>query len=145
MAIEKKRPHLHPFYTFNLVHEGYTLLRKLVNQFSLDEGLCFFDRNATTVSEPPAQYNTRVQEALNTLTQQLPTFAVAAGEKHQKEQGYILIEKGRFYGMGYVNGEHHPADLEALKSTLTPYPDNDYIRGLVYQYVERHPHRKVIL
>jgi DNA polymerase-3 subunit epsilon len=145
LAIEKKRKHLQPFYTFNLVHEGYSLLRKLVNEFGLDEGLCFFDRTGTTVSEAPAVYNIKVKEALHTLTRQLPTFAVAAGEKHHKEQGYILIEKGRFYGMGYISGQHLPSDLEALKSTLTPYPDNDYIRGLVYQYVEKHPHRKVSL
>ena len=47
--------------------------------------------------------------------------------------------------MGYVSGEQVLQNLEALKSTLTPYPDNDYIRGLVYQYVEKHPHRKVML
>ena len=86
-----------------------------------------------------------VNDELVEMKNQMGSYAIVEPCDFFKEASCILIEKGRFYGMGYVNGEHHPADLEALKSTLTPYPDNDYIRGLVYQYVERHPHRKVIL
>jgi DNA polymerase-3 subunit epsilon len=26
---------------------------------------------------------------------------------------------------------------------LTQYPDNDYVRGLVYQYAEKNPHLKL--
>jgi DNA polymerase-3 subunit epsilon len=143
LAIEKKRKHLQPVYSFNLLQQGYVLLRKLVKEFMLHEGLCFFDKTNHTVDESPDVYNGRVKHALKTLQEHLPTFAVAASETSFSRPGFILIEKGRFYGMGYLPENYEVSDINDLKANLTPYPDNDYIRGLVYQYVEKHPHRKV--
>jgi len=36
-------------------------------------------------------------------------------------------------------------DAEALKDHLTRYPENDYMRGLVYQYAEKWPGKKSYL
>ncbi|MBC8035561.1 MAG: GIY-YIG nuclease family protein, partial [Chitinophagaceae bacterium] len=43
LAIEKKKNRLEPVYTFNNLQDGYCLLKKLVNTFSLHTGLCFID------------------------------------------------------------------------------------------------------
>jgi DNA polymerase III subunit epsilon len=145
LAIEKKRKHLQPLYSFNLLQQGYILLRKLVNDFMLDEGLCFFDRTKSGIDEDPVTYNSRVKEALKTLGQQLPTFAVVDAGKSKAEQCYILIEQGRFYGMGYVPENYSFSNINDLKSTLTQYPDNDYVRHLVFQYADKNPHRRVNL
>lgn len=144
LAIEKKRKHLQPLYSFNLLQQGYILLRKLVSQFMLHEGLCFVDKTKTSVEEDAASYNSRVTAALNTLGQQLPSFAVVDSGKSEKEQCYILIEQGRFYGMGYLPHNYTCSNIHELKSSLTQYPDNDYVRHLVYQYADKNPHRKVV-
>jgi DNA polymerase-3 subunit epsilon len=47
--------------------------------------------------------------------------------------------------MGYLSSEIEASDLEDLKFRLTPYAENDYIRGLIYQYAERYPHKKISL
>jgi DNA polymerase-3 subunit epsilon len=142
LAIEKKRKHLQPIYSFNLLQQGYILLRKLVTEFMLDEGLCFFDKTKRGVEEDPVSYNNRVNAALNALGGQLPSFAVVESGKSESEHCYILIEQGRFYGMGYLPGSYSCTSIHDLKSSLTQYPDNDYVRHLIYQYADRHPHRK---
>ena len=57
----------------------------------------------------------------------------------------LLMEKGRFYGMGYLPGTCTANTIDELKNYLTPYAENDYIRGLVYQYAARFPHKKKVL
>lgn len=145
LGIEKKRKHLQPHYTFNLLFEGRNLLKKLVREYNLHEGLCFIDPTATLLEEAPDAYNVRVQDALTTLQKQLPTFAVRGEGKSGQEQSILLIERGRFYGMGYIPGDYSVGDIDELKSRLTQYPDNDYVRGLIYQHAELYPARKIVL
>jgi DNA polymerase-3 subunit epsilon len=91
------------------------------------------------------EYNNRVQDALATLDQALPSFALLDQGQHAAEQSCILVEKGRFYGMGYLPAESLPPSMENIKEQLTPYPETDYIRGLVYQYAEKYPEKKILL
>jgi DNA polymerase-3 subunit epsilon len=142
LGIEKKKRHLQPLYTFNLLQQGYMLIRKLVKDFMLDEGLCFIDKQKETTHEDPWSYNQRVLQAIDTLKKQLPTFALIGNGKSENEQSCLLIEQGRFYGMGYIPQQFAVTDLNELKLNLTQYPDNDYVRGLVYQYAEKNPHMK---
>ncbi len=143
LVIEKKRKHLQPLYTFNYLQHGYTLLRKLVSKFMLDEGLCFVGKNSGAINEDPVSYNTRVQEAIQTLQKQLPTFAILGNGTCDKEQSCLLVEQGRFYGMGYLPVTYAISDINELKTNLTAYPDSDYVRGLVYQFAEKNPHQKI--
>ncbi len=143
LGIEKKRKHLQPLYTFNLLQQGYILLRKLVKDFMLDEGLCFIDKKKEPLQEDPASYNQRVREGIETLQKQLPTFALLGNGKTGDDQSCLLIEQGRFYGMGYLPQQYAVSDINDLKLNLTQYPDNDYVRGLVYQYAEKNPHLKL--
>jgi DNA polymerase-3 subunit epsilon len=157
LAIDKKKKHMQPLYTFNLLLEGHRLLNKLIEQFALCAKLCFMQTapgpctgisentclGACEQKEPVDIYNARVHEALEWLEDHLPTFAVVDAGNERDERSCILMEKGKFYGMGYIPADVGITTREELKNYLKPYPENDYIRGLVYQYVERHPNKKV--
>jgi DNA polymerase-3 subunit epsilon len=87
-----------------------------------------------------------VQQAMEHLQTQLPSFAVVETvflPKKEKKRGIILIEKGRFYGMGYAPSNVSITSVDEVKSHITPYPENGYIRGLVYQYASKFPERKI--
>ena len=43
---------------------------------------------------------------------------------------YFLMERGRFVGMGHLPKDVINDNLESIKTNLTIYPDNDYIRGI---------------
>ncbi len=146
LAIEKKRSRLQPVHTFNNLQEGYSLLRKLASTFSLHAGLCFIDTSRDwKVEEDPAIYNERVQLALSSLQQELPTFALVDNACQGDELSCMLIEQGKFYGMGYLPGSFPISDLDSLKPNLTAYPDSDYIRGLVFKHADQFPLRKIVL
>lgn len=149
LIIEKMKKQLQPLYTFNLLLDGHNLLKKLIEQFSLCAKLCYVDVTpgpSLADEMVPDEYNARVHSAVQHLKSSLPSFAVieeVALPKKEKEQGIILMEKGRFYGMGYVPANVSCTHIDEYKKHLTQYPESEYIRGLVYQYASKYPHRKV--
>lgn len=147
LAVEKKRKHLQAVYSFGLLWEGYRLLRNLIERFQLAPRLCFVDKTSTALTEErldePDVYNRRVEQALRALSSELPSFAVLGEGIEAGQKSCLLIEKGRFIGMGYIPEKMQPADIARLKKKLTPYPDNDFIRGMICRYAEAHPHQKL--
>jgi DNA polymerase-3 subunit epsilon len=149
MIIEKKKKQLEPLYTFNLLLDGINLLKQLIEQFELCARLCYIDKSAgpSLADELCAEeYNLRVKNAVEHLKGSLPSFAVVedvALPKKEDKQGIILMEKGRFYGMGYVPANVSFTHIDEYKKHLTQYPESEYIRGLVYQYATKNPHRRV--
>jgi len=142
LFIEKKRKHLAPVYTFNLLHEGQVLLKKLIAEFGLNEGLCFVNNAEPVCADDTVEvYNQKVKKAIQSLQEKLPTFLLADGD--DETANYFLMEKGRFVGMGQLKKEVISDDLESIKTRLTVYQDNDYIRGLLYQFAEKHPEKKI--
>ena len=158
LCIEKKKQHLRAYYTFNLLAEGHRLLNQLVKQFSLCPKLSNIEisdepcsglttescHGACEKKESTAEYNHRVLEALDYLEHLLPTFAVLDESIEPEGRSCILIEKGRFYGMGYMPADAAAYSADELKNWIKPYPENDYIRGLVYQYVLKRPEKKIV-
>jgi DNA polymerase III subunit epsilon len=151
LGIEKKRKQLPAIYTFNLFLEGHNRLNKLIREFNLDPRLCFVDKSpvlegaeAVLPPDPPEIYNQRVQHALSNLQQQLPTYAVIGEGRDSNEQSFILMEQGKFSGMGYVPSDVSVITADDLKTYATAYPETDYIRGMISQYVQKWPARKVV-
>ena len=157
LCIEKKKKNLKALYTFNLLTEGYSLLRNLVTQFNLCPKLCFLQsvniecqafidnkcKGACEQKESAEEYNKRVTECIQHIESELPTFALLDQGLEQEEKSCILIEKGKFYGMGYLPSGAEIRRLGELKNYLTPYAENNYIRGIVFQYAERFPYKKI--
>ena len=156
LAVDKRRKYSLPVHTCGSMVEGRNLLLHLIENHDLCPKLCFIQQNdqfctgvnpetcACTGQEEVSIYNTRVIDALKSLKQNLPTFAIRDEGRTDEEHSCILIEDGRFYGMGYVSHYFDVDNYTSLKNTLTPYPGNDYIRNLVINYAERNPHKKVV-
>ena len=149
LLIEKKKKHLQPLYTFNILLEGHNMIKKLVAEFKLCSRLCFIDTSAGPILPDvelldAAAYNERVAKALLYLKESLPSFAVveSAPLLQKQQQGIILMENGRFFGMGYIPANVSISSIADIKPHITPYPENGYIRGLVYQYASKHPDRR---
>jgi DNA polymerase-3 subunit epsilon len=159
LAIEKKNKNIKPLYTFNLLVEGHNLLLKLSHQFHLCPKLCFLQHDSVECegtkdgrcggackhAVSADDYNKKVNECIDHLHKELPTFALVDYGLHVEEQSCILMEKGRFYGMGYLPLSINISGVDDLKNYITPYSENDYIRGLVYQHAVKFPHKKIAL
>ncbi len=107
----------------------------------IPEGTC---NGACEQQESPASYNLRAAQAIQHLQDHLPGFAIVDRGREEGEQSCILLEQGQFYGMGYLSGDMAITDIAGLKDHLTRYPDNEYIRNLLYHYADIHQEKIVI-
>jgi len=154
LAIENNKNYNKPLHTFNTLLEGHQWLRNLQEEFALCSRLCNLSKTENQCELPggstcgssgcPAQvtaavYNEKVREALGWVEKALPTLAYADNGLKEDEKSVVLVEKGCFYGMGYVPEGTELSNLAQLKSLLTPYPDNDYIRHLIYRNADACP------
>lgn len=148
LAIDKKNKSLQALYAFNLLHEGQVLLKKIVADFDLDARLCFIDKTPFTSTdklEAPAVYNQKIKKAIDALNENLPSFAlidegIVAGEKL-----CLLVERGSFWGMGYLPETFPILSLGELKNHLNPYADNDLIRNNIFSFADANPQKKIQL
>ena len=150
LAIDKKKKNLQALYIFNLLHEGLVLLKNMVDEFELNAKLCFLDKTAFTKTDyefldPPSVYNGKIKRAVEALNEQLPTFALVDNGITPEEQLCLLIERGSFWGMGYIPKQTKIKTAGDVKDFLNPYADNDYIRNSIYAFAEANPEKKVLL
>jgi DNA polymerase-3 subunit epsilon len=132
-----------------LLHEGLVMLRKLAVEFNLNLKCCLLDKTPITEEDyemmgNPEQYNLQVHQALQALASRLPTFVVVDDGLDEHEQLYLLIERGSFWGMGYLEKNLMVENISKLKELIEPMADNDFIRNSLYQYVENHPEKKLV-
>lgn len=149
LAIDKKKKNIPALYYFNYLHEGMVLLRKMLEEFELNEKLCFlnklsFDNTDKELVGSVKLYNKKVMKAIEALNKQLPTFAVLDAGIKADEKLCLLIEKGCFWGMGYLPSSLSIASSNELKEFLQPYQDNDTIRNSIYSFVEAYPEKKLV-
>lgn len=150
LAIDKRKKNLKALYHFNLLHEGMVLLRNMAEEFELDLKLCYLDKTPVIEKdleflEPPLYYNGKIKKALEALEEQLPTFAILDDGLSKKEKLCMLVERGSFWGMGYIDAKKTPDDIYSLKELLNPYTDNDFIRNSIYSFAELYPEKKILL
>ncbi len=132
LAVDKKRKYLEPVASFGLMADAHRTLWQLVRRFELHAGLCFLDKTKNNDLPSIIEYNDAVQEALAWLKSQKETFAI------KEKESCVLVEDGKFYGMGKLK-ETSISDIGLLKEKLTPYPENEVIKSMIRQYVERYP------
>ena len=150
LAIDKKKKNFPAQYYFNLLHEGQVLLRRMIEEFELNAKLCYLDKTTLTEKDiefldAPHRYNGKVKTALEHLQQQLPTFAIVDEGLTKEEKLYLLIERGSFWGMGYLNAKEKVKNVAELKDKIHPYADNDFIRNSIYSYAAANPAKKLVL
>ncbi len=157
LVIDKYKKLVPSLYSFNSLADGHQLLRMLIKEHLLCEKLCNIQTRrlacthhelgtcsgACVGAESAAAYNVRVKYAIKQLETLLPTFALIDQGRTIDEQSCLWVEKGKFYGMGYVSPYSDVTDIELLKSSIKPYPSNDYILNLILSYAEANPSKKL--
>lgn len=158
LAIEKNKKQLRPVYSFHYLATGHSLLRKLVREYTLCPRFCFLQkdslpcdgessgqcRGACEGRESVESYNKRVVEAIQSL-QQEPSFAIVEEGREPGEKSCVLVQKGQFWGMGYLPENFVIDSLHTLQEALTPLKESMYVRNLVQGYAAANPDKLVPL
>lgn len=135
-------------HEFNTQYDGINLLRGLAEQFEIDHRFCKYTRpeegelfqNNDIKSLPDVSlHNKQVDNAIDFLLNNRPTFAIIDKGRAKDERSCIWIENGRFYGMGYIPSDISIHDPLEVKNYTEPYKSNQYIEHLIFAYAEKHP------
>lgn len=157
LGIDKYRKNGTVLYSFNNLLEGHQLIRTIASEHQLCEKLCFIQtqqgacsshleggcQGACLGKESASDYNNRVEKAMKQLADILPSFALIDQGRSEDERSCLWIEKGKFYGMGYISDYCDIHDLATLKSAITPYPSNDYIMNLILSHRNQYPQKTI--
>ncbi|MND91952.1 hypothetical protein D3C80_840950 [compost metagenome] len=153
LAVSKKIKHFKPLVTFNSLSDGYRFLYQLIDDYELCPKLCFLHKNHESCStdckgackgeETADTYNSRLDLALESINNYLPSFAIIDEGRTSMEKSCLLIHRGEFYGMGFIEEETNWNNLDLLKQSLTNYPSYDYVKNLIYQYTLTNPGKSI--
>ena len=136
LAIDKKHRFASPVISFPLMVDAHRELWKLVKKHELHPSLCFLDRTKPEKLPEMDTHNQAVKNALEAIDSEQSSFVI------REEETAILVEKGKFYGMGMVENW---TSYEDIKSAVTPYADNLVIQSMIRKYSERYPSKLYFL
>jgi DNA polymerase-3 subunit epsilon len=157
IAVDRKHKHLKAVQSFYNRYEAVNELKRLANEFSLCYKLCFIDRSADvdcssetckgacSKKEKATTYNKRVLKAVEQLRKELPSFAIKEPSYFNKQDSCILMEDGKFYGMGYLPTDFDFTQKDDLRNQLQSYPEYDFVRNMIHKYAVEQPDKVVWL
>ncbi len=159
ICIERQRKNLRTIHTFTQILEGQAIIREMIREHHLCPKCCFLQPDEESCSgmaegtckgvcegkEKPATYNRRVKAALDGLRKKLPSFAILESGRFAGEKSCILVEEGKFKGMGYIPDDSALGTREQVRELVTPFPENGFIRSIVLRHASLYPARRLDL
>ncbi|MBX9782458.1 MAG: GIY-YIG nuclease family protein [Chitinophagaceae bacterium] len=151
LAVDRKHKNLQAVQIYFSRMEAMNELKRLAKEYSLCHKLCFIDRShddqcsnenckgACVQEETAIDYNERVVTATKQLKQELPSFAIRERSYFNNSDACILMEDGKFYGMGYVPVDFDFSNGNDLKHRLQSYPEYQLVRSLINRYAMEQP------
>ncbi|NBL65863.1 GIY-YIG nuclease family protein [Flavobacterium sp. NST-5] len=132
---------------FYSLQESVNQLSKLMQDFNLDYRFCQFgiandslfkkfdSENLPDIKE----HNKNVTAAVASLEENKVSFAVFDKGRTQDERSCIWVEKGHFYGMGYIPNDIGLQDISQIKDYVTIQKSNHYLMQLIHSFVKKNP------
>jgi DNA polymerase-3 subunit epsilon len=105
---------------------------------ALLSGCCI---GACEFNETFENYNSRVYLAIKDLTKK-ESYVIVDKGINTGDVCCIIIDEGRFYGMGYIANDTNMYNLESLKELIKPMKENYFIKELLN--LEKIPNHRII-
>ena len=153
LAYNKLKLAPNPVINFNSIGECRTFLETLCIDFKLCPKYCHLQTNVTDCSEHildecqgiccnqeiAENYNSRVQEAINSINFNKQNFILKETGRTENEIGFALILNGIYKGFGYVETQQseqleNPEDYQFF---VEPQKDNNDIQKIIASYLKK--------
>jgi DNA polymerase-3 subunit epsilon len=151
LVIGKAGKHDKPISTFSTEAEAVLFLMELVSQ----HGLCLRLSGLIKTHEkcnyeahfgqqcPVCQcdiehqeYNERVEKAMRGIGWQ-HTFLIKTAGRKVDEDGFVMVEKGRFIGYGFVQNDMSVLSIEDFKDHLQPCYDTQDSQSIIKSFLKK--------
>lgn len=128
--------------------ENHNLCQKLTgiqsgtgNCFSYTIKSC---RGACIGAESPEEYNARVMEVIDTYSLQDKNILVIDRGRAIDEKSALLVEDGKFKGVGYFNLNHQLNNIDIVRSIITPMNNDRDAHHIIQSYLRKNKKLKII-
>lgn len=148
LAVGKHGRHQPCIRIFYSEQEAVHTLLGVADQFKINLRFCIYGTNGeeglpvkNNAEDLPvvAEHNFRVEAAIDSLSEDRPSYAIVDKGRSAEERSCIWVEKGDFYGMGYFATDTGFSELSQVKECVTPYKSSQYTTQLIHSYAEKHP------
>ncbi len=135
--------------SFYSLREGAAVLRKMINTMGLDIRFCHFPLEVRMpptandlvrrIQDLPDQesYNAKVEAAVALVHEDASSYLIIDKGRDEQEKSCIWIEKGKFYGMGYIRAESQSTSLQEYKNELQRYSGNAYMMQVIESFLAK--------
>lgn len=144
--------------TFTNLQQAKAILTSIVEEYELcqrhtglysGEGSCFrYDikecRGACLEKEKASDYNERVSRAIERYNYENQNMLVIDRGRDIDEKSALLVEEGKFKGIGYFNLNHQLNNLEIVKSIITPMDSDRDTQHIIQNYLRKNKKLKII-
>lgn len=144
--------------TFTNLQQAKAILTSIVEEYELcqrytglysGEGSCFRYsikecRGACLENESPEEYNERVSRAIERYNYENQNMLVIDRGRDIDEKSALLVEEGKFKGIGYFNLNHQLNNLEIIKSIITPMNSDRDAQHIIQNYLRKNKKLKII-
>jgi DNA polymerase-3 subunit epsilon len=138
----------HPLIRFSSKGDAWNFLWEKVRSFELcpklcglqlSKGLCFEYQTggchgACMAVESPDHYNQRVVSAIASFMKG-DTLAILGRGRNAREQSLVLIEKGKYFGFGFLDRKSTLDDFLSVRNLIKPGIQTPTVQNLINSYM----------
>lgn len=144
--------------TFTNLQQAKSILNDIVAEYKLCQrmtgihtgnGSCFNHsiqecNGACVGQESYQEYNLRVQQVLQKYSYENQNMLVIDRGRDVDEKSALLVEEGKFKGIGYFNLNYQLNNLDIIKSIITPMEGDKDSQHIIQNYLRKNNRLKVI-
>ena len=159
LNLEKNSKKFSPLVSFSSNEEGKNALHRFVEEFELcqklcglyaSQGACFHYgihqcKGACIGEEPPAEYNARVQKAIDRFEFKNSNFLIIDKGRNEDEKSVVSVMNGVYQGFGYFDPSFVDDNLDQILECIKPYNDNRDVQTIIRGYLKKEKAEKVIV
>ena len=133
--------------SFDTMYKGIHILQELSKKFEIDQRFCsygglpegVFTMQNNTILPKIDTHNDSVQAAIDFYLESRPSYAIIDKGRFPEERSCIWVEKGHFFGMGYLDADVMINNPIEIKEHITPFKTNEYSMQLIFSFAQKYP------
>ena len=144
--------------TFTNLQQAKAMLESIVEEYNLCQrltglhsgsGSCFNHsirecKGACVGEESAEEYNARVLEVLEKYSYENKNMLVIDRGRDVDEKSALLVEEGKFKGIGYFNLNHQLNNVDIIRSIITPMESDRDAQHIIQNYLRKNNRVKII-